>query len=174
MRRLSLNARQAQDAQGSGQIHVALFEISHPSLDAPIRLSTDNTERLSDEPRMYGTRSSWRGANPLTEPYHWVVASALLPSDLEDAPSSAAIVLEDLDGEMARLMRSFGDMAFVRMADVLASSPNEIEAEWSDMTIQSSSMSSGEVTLALGREEIEQELFPSPRMSRTRFPGLHL
>lgn len=66
MRRVSLNARLAQDALGSDEIYVALFEINHPDLEKPIRLSTDNTERLSVEPLYYGTRSTWRG--PIRSP----------------------------------------------------------------------------------------------------------
>ena len=63
-RRLSLNARQAQIDPVSPEIDVVLIEIAHPDLDAPLRLSTDNTEMISDEPRIYGTRSTWRGADP--------------------------------------------------------------------------------------------------------------
>ncbi|WP_226781831.1 hypothetical protein [Oceaniglobus trochenteri] len=173
MKRLSLNARLMQDAEGTGEIHVALFEITHAALESPIRLSTDNTERLSSDPLIYGTRSTWRGANPVSEPYQWVVASALLPSDLEDAPTTASIVLENLDTDILILLRSFTDLAHVQMADVLASSPNDIEAEWHDLVVQSISADAGAITLSLSREEIEMERFPSPRMSRSRFPGLH-
>ena len=50
MRRVSLNARLAREAGSTAAIEAALFEITHPDLEAPIRLSTDNTERLSDDP----------------------------------------------------------------------------------------------------------------------------
>lgn len=36
----------AQDAPATGVIEMALFRIGLPELAAPIRLSTDNTERL--------------------------------------------------------------------------------------------------------------------------------
>ena len=66
-RRVSLNARQAQIDPVSAEIDVVLIEITHPDLDAPIRLSTDNTERISDEPLIYGTRSPGAGLTlPLT------------------------------------------------------------------------------------------------------------
>lgn len=68
MRRISLNARLAHESEASAEIEVALFTIEHPLLPAPIRLSTDNTERLTDDPPTYGTRSTWRGANPVTDP----------------------------------------------------------------------------------------------------------
>ena len=174
MRRVSLNARLMQDAPTTSEIYVVLLEITHPSLDAPIRLSTDNTERLSTDPLYYGTRSSWRGANPLTQPYLWVIASTLLPSDQEDAPAAGTFVLENLDNSIAKLLRSFTDLASLSMAVVLASSPDLIEAQWTGLDIVASEINTGEVSVSFSREEIELESFPVGRMSRDRFPGLHL
>lgn len=172
-RRLSLNARLAQDAHSTAEIFVALIEITHPLLDAPLRLSTDNTERLSDQPLTYGTRSRWRNADPRTEPYLWVVASALLPSDLDDTPASATIALENLDSRMVGLLRSFTDPAEFRIAVVLASSPDLVEAEYSGLQLVSAEMSAGEILIEISRDEIELEPFPAGRMSQMRFPGLH-
>lgn len=174
MRRVSLNARRMQDAASTDEIYVVLFEISHPDLPAPIRLSTDNADRIQIDPVIYGTRSSWRGANPLTQPYLWIIASAVLPGDLDDAPAAAMVALENLDQEMVRLVRSFTSPATVAMAVVLASSPDEVEAEWSDLLIVSADIDAGEILLSISREEIEREYFPSGRMTRDRFPGLHL
>lgn len=173
MRRLSLNARLASDAPSSSEIEVVLLEISHPDLPAAIRLSTDNTERLSTEPLYYGTRSTWRGADPATEPYLWVVASATVPSDLEDTPAAGSISLELLDREMVSLVRSFITPASIHMAVVLADSPDLIEAEYADMLIMSADIDGGEITLSFSREEIENEYLPAGRMSRDRFPGVH-
>ena len=174
MRRVSLNARLMQDAEDSAEIYVVLFEITHPDLPMPIRLSSDNADRISTEPLVYGTRSSWRGADPATDPYLWVVASALVPSDIEDASAAGQIVLEALDREMVRLVRSFVTRAHIRMAVVLASSPDLVEAEWGEMLISSAEIDASEITLKFGREEIEAEMFPGGRMTRGRFPGQHL
>lgn len=173
MRRVSLNARQAQDAEGTDEIYVALFYITHPDLAEPIRLSTDNTERLSVEPLMYGTRSTWLGSNPATEPFLFIVASTLLPSDVEDAPPSGNIIIENLDSRIAGLLRSFSDLATIHMAVVLADSPNLIEGEWRDLNIISADIDAGEVAVSFSREDINDEYFPSGRMTRDRFPGLH-
>jgi len=173
-RRISLNARQAHDDQSSAQIEVVLFEITHPALEAPIRLSTDNTEHLSSDPFTYGTRSAWRGADPLSDPYLWIIASAVVPDDNEDAPAASQIVLENLDARIAEILRSFTDQATVHMAVVLASTPDDIEGEWLDMRLMSAEGTASEITLSLSREEIELEYFPSGRMTRHKFPGLHL
>jgi len=173
MRRLSLNARLAQDTVTAAEIEVVLFEISHPNLPAPIRLSTDNTERLSSDPIIYGTRSTWRGANPLSEPFLWIVASAALPGDDPDGPAQAQLVIENLDAELVELMLSFTSPADVAMAVVLASSPDLAEQEWTGLQIGSADITAGEITLSLSRDEIELEPFPPGRMTRRSFPGLH-
>lgn len=173
-RHVSLNARLAHDEQSSAEIEVVLFEIAHPALEGPIRLSTDNTERLSSDPLTYGTRSAWRGADPLSDPYLWIIASAVLPDDNEDAPASSQIVLENLDARITEVLRSFTDQAVVNMAVVLASSPSDIEGEWLDLRLISAEGDASQIILSLSREEIELERFPSGRMTRHKFPGLHL
>ena len=174
MRRVSLNARQAQDAVSTEEIYVALFEITHPDLEEVIRLSTDPGERFSTDPLIYCTRSTWRGANPVTEPWLWTIASALLPSDLDDAPASASIVLENLDSDMVEICRSVISPPSIYMAVVLADSPDVIEAEFLDLQILAADIDAGSITLSISRDEIEAEPFPSGRMTRDRFPGLHL
>ncbi len=174
MRRVSLNARLAGDATSSGEVEALLLEITHPDLEKPIRLSTDNTERISTAPLVYGTRSTWRGADPVTEPFLWLVASALVPSDLEDAPAAGTLILEVLDAEMVRLLRSFTGRATLAMAVVLSSSPSVVEAEWSDMPIISAEITPSEITIQFSREEIEAEYYPTGRMTRSQFPGLFI
>ncbi|SLN37944.1 hypothetical protein AQS8620_01415 [Aquimixticola soesokkakensis] len=173
MRRLSLNARMAQDAVATSEIEVILFEINHPDLDAPIRLSTDNAERISSDPLIYGTRSSWRGANPATDPYLFVLASAVLPSDSQDDPGEARIVLDVLDAAYAEVLRSFTDLATIHIAGVLASSPDLIEEEVLDLQLSVAEIADTEISLTLSREEIELEYYPPGRMTRAKFPGLH-
>lgn len=174
MRRLSLNARMMQDAESTSEIYVLLFRFEHEDLEAPIRLSTDNTERLTSEPLTYGTRSTWGGADPSTEPHLWIIASALVPSDLDDAPAAGQIVLDNLDRKIVELLRSFTTPASVSMAVVLASSPDVIEQEWTDLDLVSHDVDAGEIMISFSREEIEQEFYPAGRMTRSRFPGLHL
>ena len=174
MRRVSLNARLHQDTASSGEIPAVLFEITHPELEKPLRLSTDNTERLSSDPLYYGTRSTWRGANPITDPYLWVIASTVLPSDEDDMPAAGTLVLENLDAEMVRIVRSFTDIATVNIAVVLASTPNLVEDEYLGLEILTADIDAGQIMLSFSREEIEMEYFPSRRLTRNFFPGLFL
>lgn len=175
MRRLSLNARAAMDEVGTDALFVVLLEITHPELEGgPIRLSTDNAERISIDPLIYGTRSTWRGANPVTQPFYWIIASALLPSDQADTPAAAQIAVENLSSEMVMLLRSFRTPATVNLAVVLAGTPDLIEAEYLDLQLLSADITDAEILLSISRDEIELEPFPSGRMTRDRFPGLHL
>lgn len=172
MRRVSLNARRAHDAQSTDEVEVALIMIEHPSLDAPVRLSTDPTSRLSVEPLMYGTRSSWMGSNPLAEPFLFVLASAELPSDLEDAPAAASIVVENVDSDIAELMRSFTDRPTVHLAVVMASSPDLVEVAFHGMVMTGSSGSANEISIEVSRAPIEEESVPMDRFTKDRFPGM--
>ncbi|MBR26589.1 MAG: hypothetical protein CML46_06565 [Rhodobacteraceae bacterium] len=167
-----MNARTALDAASSAEVEVALFTIEHASLDAPVRLSTDPTERLSTDPLSYGTRSTWLDANPVMEPFLFVLVSAELPSDQEDAPAAATLVLENVDNDIAALLRSFTDRPVIHMAVVLAASPDLVEAEWRDLRIVAAEGDAGEVSLTLSRAPIEDELVPMDRFTKDRFPGL--
>lgn len=172
-RRVSLNARLAQDAAHSAEIEVVLIMVEHPDLEAKIRLSTDNGERISVDPLIYGTRSTWRGSNPVTEPFLFILASAELPSDLEGAPAEATVVIEAVTGEVSRLLRSFTSRATVHMAVVLASSPDVIEYEATGMRLMLAEGSAGEITTSIGREPVEEESLPGLSFTKDRFPGLH-
>lgn len=173
MRRISLNARLAIESSAPEELEIALFRISHPELEAPLRFSTDNTERLQDDPEIYGTRSTWGGANPVSEPFLWVIASAVLPGDAEDASATAQIVLENLDSEMVELVRSVTTPPDIDIAIVLESSPDLIEEEHLGLQIVSCDVNAGEIVLSITRENTDLEPFPPGRLTKLRFPGLH-
>jgi len=172
MRRVSLNARTAFDAPTTAEIEIALIMIEHPDLDAPVRLSTDPSERLSVEPLMYGTRSTWMDSDPANEPFLFILASTDIPSDLEDAPAAASIIIENVDSDIAGLLRSFTDRPIVHMAVVLASSPDLIEVEFRGMVMTGSSGNAGEISIEISRAPIEEESVPMDRFTKDRFPGL--
>jgi len=172
-RRVSLNMRMSHEDHSSAEVYVALFMIEHPEMDAPLRLSTDPTERLSDEPLTYGTRSAWSTQNPIEDPYLFILASTNLPSDLEDAPASGNLILENVDRRMAEVLRSVNTQGTIHMAVVLASSPDQVEVEYRDMRILSADMNAGEITVNFSRQPVEEEYYPADRMTKQRFPGMH-
>jgi hypothetical protein len=172
MRRVSLNARAAFDAAQTDMVEVALLQFEHPSLAEPIRVSTDPTERLSDEPVLYGTRSRWLGADPATEPFLAVLAWAELPGDEEDVPAAARISVEVMDAALVRSLRQITGRATAHLCVVLAGTPDLPELEYLDLRLIGVDYDGGVVTLQITREPIEDEGVPMDRVTKERFPGL--
>ncbi|WP_150282629.1 hypothetical protein [Salipiger aestuarii] len=152
MKRLPINFRAAVEAIGSDEVPVILIEIRHPELAAPIRLSTDNAELIEETPegQIRGTRSSWRGADPATEPFLCMAASAVFPSALEQSPEAGSLVLDNLHPEMARLILSFQDIATISLAAVMADVPDIAIRQSCDLDITSATITGGEITLRYG------------------------
>lgn len=175
MRRLSFNKRLSLDASSTDEVDVFLFYITHPDLDAPIRLSTDPTVRLSADPLRYGTRSNWMDSNTVTEPFEFIIADALVPSDLAEAAADAQIAVKIVDDTMVEAMRSFKAKATFAMAHVLASTPSTIEGEWRDMLLNEASLdlTRGEIVFSFSRDDVEDEPHVADTFSKQNFPGLH-
>ncbi len=175
MRKISLNARLAHDAVGSDETEVTLMQIIHPDTSQIVRISTDPTERLSLEPLRYCTRSNWLGANPKDDEqaFLFVLVSVLIPDDQDTAPPAARFVIEGVDNELAQLLRSIDKRAVVSMATVLADTPSVIEQEWLNFELVMAEGQGEAITLTVSRAPLTEEPWPSARMTRERFPGLH-
>lgn len=171
MRRVSLNARLAQDRIATDELEVVLVMIEHPLLDTPVRLSSDNADRISVEPLFYGTLSTWRTNDG--SPFLFIMLDALVPDDEDDAPAQASLVLEILDSDIADILTSTTVQATCHMAIVLASSPDIVEAEWIGMLMTGADGDSGQVSLKFSMEQIAEEPYPADRLTKERFPGLH-
>lgn len=171
MRRLSLNARQALDRQATDEIEVVLVIIDHPDLDQPVRLSSDNAERVSVEPLLYGTRSTWRTTDG--SPFLFVMLDAIVPDEQDGAMAQASLAVEILDSDLATILTGTTVQATCQMAVVMASSPNVIEAEFTDLLMTDADVDSGQAVLRFSAEMILDEPFPTDRMTKERFPGLH-
>ncbi|MEL7113974.1 MAG: hypothetical protein AAGP08_00035 [Pseudomonadota bacterium] len=172
MRRISLNTRRHYEAETGGDVEMALLQFEHASLATPLRLSTDPTERLSTDPLRYGTRSTWNGADPLTEPYLFIIASAEFPGDQEDGATPATLVLQNIHAGIGRVLTSFTDRATCHLGGVFADAPNEIVAEVRNLKLVSARGNEDEFVLTLEHAAIGEETVPWQRMTATTFPGL--
>ena len=175
MRRVSITARTAVDATASDEVEVMLIRISHPDLEEPILVTSDPTTRISIDPPIYGTKSTWAGAVTPAEQltYLFTFVSAMLPDDLEDQPQAATVVLEVLDHDMAAVVRSTNRRATVDMAVVLASTTDLVEAEYLGLALVSAEGDAGEIKLTISRDPITSEPWPARRMTRNVMSGLH-
>jgi hypothetical protein len=148
MRKIALTRRLALDAAFDEDVEIVLVKITHDDLDEPVLLSSDPTTRLSLEPLLYGTNSAWN--NPEGKPFLFMLMSTILPGDQDDTPA-----------------------ATVDMAVVLASDPQAVQMEQLGLKLVSADGNANEITLTVSRDPITAEPWPSGRMTRQRFPGLH-
>ncbi|WP_226560737.1 hypothetical protein [Salipiger thiooxidans] len=170
-RSLSLNARKSIDAPYTDDDFVVLMEFTHPDMETPLRLATDPAERVSNEPVIYATRSSWRGADPATEYWQFVSAALELPSDQEDVPAAIRLTIDLLDAGMPELLRSFATRATANFALAMASDPNTPEQQFLGLEVTTASYGS-QVIIEASRKPIEEEGVPMDIIGKQRFPGL--
>jgi hypothetical protein len=95
---VSITARAAFQAAQMDDVAVMLAIISHPTLSAPIFLSSDPTERLSLDPLVYGTRH--QGSD-----YPFVLMSAVLPDDQDKSPPKTTLKFENVSSDMVAAIR---------------------------------------------------------------------
>lgn len=169
----SLYARGGEDAQSFGDVEVALFIISHPDLDAPLRISTDNTDIVGQNEHgpIYGTFSDWQ--TPDGEPFLFIGVSAVLPGDDEETPPAAQIAVENISSKIAETLDRIKGRAACDMAIIHASRPNDVQQEWLGMKMMQASGDAGLITLDISYDFIGDEPWPSQRLTRQRFPGMH-
>ncbi len=162
---ISLNARAELQAGRSSAVPILLVTITHPSLTAPIRLSTDPTERFSVEPLVYGTRS---GGNQ----YLFVLLSAILPDDMPNTSPQTTLALANIDSGLSASLRSITSPCWVDLTVVLASAPDDILEQYTGLRGRRGSSNAAQVSLEISREPFTSEPCPAGRMTKQRFPTL--
>lgn len=163
---VSLTARRAIYAGQTDEAMVMLFTLTHPSLSAPVRFSSDPTVRLSADPYTRGTRHQG-------EVYPFVLMAAIVPDDQDKSPPRTTLVFENVTSGMAAAIRSIQSPAEVELRCVLASSPDVIEARYTRLRATRGTYDASKVTLDISKEPWTSEPWPAGRMTADRFPGLH-
>lgn len=161
----SLLFRRSAYADASEVVPVILLKISHTDLASPVYLSTDPTERFSTDPLTYGTTSQG-------QQYSFILVSATIPDDVKGEVPKASLIIDNVDSDIVKLIRSFSTYANVDMSVVLSSAPDVVEQSYPAMQIVKATYDANQITLDLSRVLIEDMPFPSERMTRNRFPGL--
>ena len=166
MPEISLTMRRAFNAERTDETAVALVTITHDDLDAPLRLSSDPTQRIASDPLTYGTVSNG-------ETFAFILMSAIVPDESRQSPPKSQLVLENVASDMVALIRSFTTPAQARIDIVAASAPDFIERSFVGMDVRHASYDDARVTIDLSREAFTSEPWPSQHMTKSRFPGLH-
>lgn len=164
-RRISLNFRAALTGRASEAIPVVLLTIDHPLLAEPQRLSTDNTERLSDEPRLYCTRS--RG-----DVYTFAPIDVILPGDSADRAPAAELGVPLVDESLLQALRSTVAPGTCRIELVDAAAPDIVEMSWGVFDIAAASFDTAEARVKLTHEHFENEPWPAGSFYPNWFGGL--
>jgi hypothetical protein len=170
-RPLSLTARQNLDASSSDEAWVVLLEFDHKDLEAPLRFSTDPTERISTEPLIYGSRSTWRGADPISDYWQFIAASLEMPSDQEDVPAAVTLTFDLFDARVPTLLRSFTTRATANIAIFTSADLNAPEQQFLGLQVMKGNYGT-KIKISSSRQPIEEEGAPMDIIGKQRFPGL--
>lgn len=166
MARLSLNLRRALLADESEEVPVVLVTIDHASWSDPVYFSSDPTTLLSNDPLAYGTIS-----NGIT--YYFVLMSVILPDKVEGEPPTLPLVFENVDKDMAAVLRSMDHRAAtIDLKFVLASDPDSTEEEYLNYKGVRGLITEDKITVNISRLPLVSEPSPSGRFTRSRFPAL--
>lgn len=165
MRTLSLNLRSALFAQETGIVPIFLLTITHASLAAPIRLSTDPTTRLSTTPLVYGTVSR---ANQ----YLFVGAKVKLPDEVDRAAPASKLSVVDVDRELIPLARSISSPASLKIELVTSSDLDLVEATVPALDLSQAQWQADTLEFDLTMDSLANEPYPAGSFDPASFPGL--
>ena len=165
MRVLSLNFREALFAQESGEVPIFLLTITHPSLESPIRLTTDATERFSDTPLKYRTVS--RG-----EEFLYVGIDLTIPAEQDRSPPASKLTIANVTRELIPLARSVNSPPSVMIEAVLASDLDAVEMVWPALDMSNLTYDASSLQFDLTMDALVTEPYPSGQFSPAYFPGL--
>lgn len=172
-RTLSATFRAALAAQETEEVPIVLITITHADLDTPLRLSSDPTQRLTDngspptelDPPVYGTQS--RGTD-----YLFLPMGIVLPDDREDAAPAARLEIDNIGRETIALLRSTTDPALVHMEIVLASALDTVEIDLPELDLVSADYNINTVSVNLAINPLVTEPYPAHRFTPAGFPAL--
>lgn len=164
-RTLSLNFREALFSQESGEVPVFLVTITHPTLTTPIRLSTDATERMSEEPLIYKTVS--RGND-----FIYAGVGVTIPNEEDRSPPSAKLIIQNIDRDLIPTARSVNTPASAAIEIVLASDPDTVEISLVAMDMVNLVYNAETLTFDLIIDSMQTEPYPAGTFSPAYFPGL--
>lgn len=155
-RSLSSLAKQAINAQETGEVFLLLLTLSHASLGTPIR-AANNLENVTSGGNLFT-------AFPFT---------IVLPHEQEDQPPKMRLVIDNVDRSIVTALRNLTSPPTIQLEVVLASQPNTIEATFPGFTLRQASYDQLVVEGDLALEEITLEPFPEGSFDPQSFAGLY-
>lgn len=136
------------------EVVIVLLTIAHPAI-ATIRVTNDNKDVVSN------------GNTFIAYPF-----SITLPNDNEDV-GVAELQIANVDRTIIEAVEEMTEPASCTVQVVLASTPNVIEYEWSNLIIRNVSADDVTVTAQIGAAPIDATPYPPIRVTQRDFSGLY-
>lgn len=149
----------------AGETLVSLLTFTHPDLGAPVRLSSDPTQRLTTDPLVYGTVSG--GLE-----YQFVFMTVSHPDDFKGAPPRFTVSFDNIDATFVEIAQSFLTPATLSVKEVFASAPDTVVNSVSGFSTINFKFDDSTISFEVSREPFIVEPHGS-RMTKHAFPGLH-
>ncbi|ORE87825.1 hypothetical protein [Aurantimonas sp. 22II-16-19i] len=175
MARESLNARRSRAEPVTAEMEVMFIHIDHDALEKPIRLSTDPTDFITEDPLVFGTHSPWlQPEEGPAEPYLFMIADALMPRDKRGAVTELQLALLAVDQGIVELLLAIppGTRARASLAVALLSDPGRLISEFRRLELSVATGNRTEIPLTLTGPDISAVPWPAGRQTKARFPGL--
>lgn len=155
MRNLSSTALQAIYDNDTDEVFLVLITIDHSVLSEPIRVVANSENTTS------------RGDEYIAYPF-----DIQLPSDEESSPPRAQIVIDNVDREIVKSLRSITSPASFSIEVVLASDPDVIEASWYNFELRNVKGDVFQISGELTIEDVSSEPYPGDTFTPSKFRGL--
>lgn len=152
-------------AQESDEVVICLLTVTHEDLDLPIYLSSDATERLSDDPLIYGTVS--RSNEYLYLPFEFT-----LPDDKSDSPPRIQLSMDNTDRSLVGILRSISTPANIMVELILASDLDFVEVTMPALQLSDVTIDDGRISATLVADALINEPHPAQLFTPGSFPGL--
>lgn len=181
-RTVSLSTRASLEEVVSQDAPITLITIRHPLLDAPLRLSTAPTVRVSTEPLRYAVLSRMLAPDitstdvfnlETAAQFDFVLMEATLPEDREEGFPTTEITFENVESSMVGEARKLKTPATIDFAVVLADSADYVDFAWTGLYSVGADWDESTITIGVSRENYMGLSYPFGRMTRNYFPGLY-
>lgn len=155
MRSVSAELLAAMNAQETGEVLLFLLTINHADLIEPLRFVNNNTAIVS---------------NGATYSPYWF--DLQLPDDSSGGISSVRLTIDNIDRQIALVIRSITTAATLDLSLILASAPDDLELTLSGLTLRNVEFNAATVSGELIFEERLSNQYPKDLFTPQNFPGL--
>jgi len=164
---LSSAALKAFFSQESSDYPILLLTFTHESLSDPILISTDSTQRISENATriVYGTKS--RSKNFIYYPLE-----LSLPLQDESEAPKATLKLDNVGRDLVPTIRSLQSPPYITIEVVMSCSPDVVEITFPDFEILKFEYDATTVSCDLVLDQFAAESFPAGTFNSDDFGGM--